>query len=706
MGARLRITVGAVLVGAALCARGAADERIASMATLLSSRWPSRASWSADGRFVSFLSTDWASQNLFVARPDGGSPVALTHESGFVGGPSWDNGAPFGQWSPDSPRLLYDLHGSLRLANPIDGTSQPLTPEGSQDGGGRFSPDGQRVAFLRDRDLYVLELGGSDLRRLTRDADVVSGPLWSPDGRQLATTVREPAEHFAKGPAFLGPTLHLNWARRSPHHVMVVDVSSGAARRIGAPGGDETPIAWSPDGRRLLTEWRSDDFKTRVLRLRAMDPSGPTRTLYRQRDQRYVATNNQTAAFSPDGRMVLFTSDEDHWNHLYVVLAGQGSPVQLTHGSYEVSHASWSPDGRNISFVSTELGPEQPQVYRMPAAGGVAVRVTASDGVNTSPILAPVGHRVLFVHSDPHALPDLWVLDEDTTAPARRLTDSMSPALAADAWQAPRIVTYPAKDGLEIHAQLFLPKPFDRSRRYPAIVQVHEASAGNQDVFLGPGPQKDSVGWYLWHQRLAERGYVVLNVDYRGSFGYGRDFRTADYLVMGVDPLDDVVRGVDFLRSLGYVDASRVGVCGLSAGGRMVLSLLTRYPDAFRAGIDLAGIYDYLLPGGPWDERNPWVLSRLGTPESNAAGYRQASPKTEIARIRAPLLILHGTSDTNVAFTQSLALVDDLVALGKPFDFAVYPGEVHYFAHRASWVDAFRRMDDFLDRHLQSESQE
>ena len=427
-----------------------------------------------------------------------------------------------------------------------------------------------------------------------------------------------------------------------------------------------------------------------------------SRVLYQQRDPKHLATNNQVAAFSPDGRQVLFTSDEDGWNHLYVADLAGGLPRQITHGTFEVSFPSWSSDSRSITFASTQGGPAERHIFRVSASGGSPLQLTREHGVNTMPMPSAAGGRLLFVHTDAHRLPDYWTIAADATSTPQQVTRSMGPALRADTWQTPRIVSFTSKDGLRIWAQLFVPAAHDGSRTYPAVVQVHEASAMNQHVFLGPGPQKNHVGWYGWHQRLADRGYVVLNVDYRGSFGYGRDFRTADYLVMGQDPLLDVVAGVEFLRTLGNVDPNRVAVVGLSAGGRMVLSLIEKYPDTFAAAVDLAGIYDYLLPGGPWETRNPWTTSRLDTPDAHPEAYRDASPKTLAANIRTPLLILHGTADTNVPVTHSLALIEDLLALGKRFEFAVYPGEVHFFARRTSWLDAFDRIEGFLDRQLSS----
>ncbi len=678
-----------------------APARAMSMAAFLEGRWPSRPSWSPDGQYVSFLSTDWVTQDLYYVPAEGGDPIALTHASGFVGGPRWDGAEPFGSWAPGARALVYAHEGDLyRVEVPGGATTRLTTTGGIQ--AAQFAPRDDRLAWIRNGDLHVLGPGDAQPRQVTRAGGLEGSATWSPDGRFVAATAADRGERFTGGPAFLGPPLSIAWSRPPRRAVALVEVATGAVTRLGSPEGSEAPLAWAPDGTRLVTEARTGDFTRRTLWLRHPADPSRDRPLYRQQDPLHLATNNQVAAFSPDGRFLLFTSDEDGWNHLYLVAAAGGAPQQLTKGAYEVSRPSWSRDGRSICFASSETGSDQRQVYRLDVATGRAERLTASAGVNADPLPAPASDRVLFAHADPTSVPDLWVLDPAHPGSPRRLTDSKPPRVDTSSWQAPRIVTIRARDGLSIRAQLFTPVPFDPAARYPAVVRVHEATENNQEVFLGPGLQKNSLGWYGWHQRLARRGYVVLNVDYRGSFGYGRDFRTADHLVMGVAPLEDVVDAVEYLRALGFVDPDRLAVVGLSAGGRMVLSLVGKYPRLFKAGIDLAGIHDYLLPGGPWDARNPWVLARLGTPDRNPVAYREASPKTYVESIAAPLLVLHGTKDTNVTVTQSLALADDLLRLGKRFDLQIYPGEVHYFARRTTWLDAFERMEAFLDRHVGS----
>ncbi len=692
-----------VALAAAVQGIGASAQRSSdamSMGDFMTGRWPSRAAWSPDGRHVSFLSTDWSTQDLFVVPAGGGEPLAITRGDGFVGGPGWDGVSAFGSWSHDSRQIAFNVSGEIRVTD-VGNHSTRVLGKASSDSEVHFSPIARSAAYVRDGDLVMVDVDTGEERALTHGAALGSSFSWSPDGRLVAAVMVDRGPRLSASPPFLGPQLSVSWSVGGRRRLTVIEPASRTVRPVAAEAGDDTALAWAPDSRTILVESRAPGFQERSLRL--VDARGlyASREIYRQRDPKHLATNDQTAAFSPDGASVLFTSDESGWNHLYVAsVAAAGAARPLTQGRHEISFPSWSNDGRSVSFASTQVAPSQRHLFRVPAAGGTAVRLTQEPGVNTAVIPSPDRSQLLFIHTDARRLPDYWTIAASANAAPRQLTRSMPSTARSDSWQSPRIVTFTSKGGMSVAAQLFLPIPFESGRAYPAIVQVHEASVANQHVFLGPGPQKNHVGWYGWHQRLAQRGYVVLNLDYRGSFGYGREFRTADYLVMGQDPLEDVIAGVDWLAGQGYVDRGRLGAVGLSAGGRMVLSLLAKYPDTFRAGVNLAGIYDYLLPGGPWDTRNPWTTSRLGTPDASPDVYRDASPKSYVDRIVAPLLVLHGTADANVPVTHSLALVEDLVARGKRFDFAVYPGEVHYFARRASWIDAFGRIEGFLDRHL------
>lgn len=679
-------------------AGGATAAAPLSMAHYLEGRWPSRPAWSPDGRHVSFLHTDWVRQQLYVAPAAGGAPIQLTKVDGFLGGPTWNSAGSFGEWSPDSRHILFGLDGALHLVSVPDGAIVRLTDPAEGASGGAFSPDGGRVAFVRRGNLVVMTMATREARPLTTDGRA-AGPVWSPDGKWLAAGVADPPEWLTATPDYSGPLITFRRPRPSQRDVLLI-AADGGSRRLVEPGPDnERAIGWSPDGSRLIVERISIDVKERTLFSCLAGAPGTCDVFYRQRDEKYLASNDQMAAFAPDGRSIVLTSDADGWNHLYRVAPDGRDLRQLTRGAFEVSFAGWSHDGRRIFFSSTEAGTEQRHLYAVPADGGDRARLTSGTAVHTTMAVSPARDELAFVRSDPSRLPDLWVVEATAGATPRQITQSMTPALTAYAWQTPEIVTFAGQGGLPIKAQLFVPRPLAAGRRYPAIVHVHQAAI-YQEVYAGPGPQKDNVLWYGWHQRLADLGYVVLNVDFRGSYGYGRDFRAANHLDVGVGDAADVIQGVEFLKRLGYVDADRLGVYGMSYGGHMVLTLLSKYPSVFRAGINIAGVYDFNLELGPWAVRNAWMYARLGSPEDNPKAYFNASAINFIDALQAPVMTLQGTNDTNVTPLQSIRLVTDLLAKGKTFEFEIYPGEVHFFGRRASWTDAFGKMERFFERHL------
>jgi len=499
-------------------------------------------------------------------------------------------------------------------------------------------------------------------------------------------------------PSYSGPLLVYLRPRAGQRDAALLPAVGGEVRVLAASPDHESIVDWSPDGTRVLLERVSIDQKQRELLVCAV-ASATCDTWQVERDEKYLGTSDRVAHFGPQGRGLFFTSDRNGWTHAYTLDAPGAAPRPVTRGAFEISHAALSPDGKTVFFASTQDGAAERHLYAADVATGAVRRLPTARGVNTSAILSPRGDRLVYVHSSPSRLPDLWAIDAAGTAPPRQLTESMTPALKAVAWQTPQIVTYPGHERLPIQAQLFLPAGRRPGARYPAIVHVHQAAL-YQEAYLGPGPHKDNVAWYGWHQRLAQLGYVVLNVDYRGSYGYGRAFRVANHLDLGVGDAADVIAGVRYLETLDYVDTGRLGVYGMSYGGHMVLTLLAKYPDVFRAGINIAGVYDYELELGPWAIRNAWMYARLGSPEQNPAAYRNASARNFIDALKAPVFTLHGTADTNVTFLQSITLVNDLLTRGRTFEFEVYPGEVHFFGRRTSWVDAFGKMERFLSAHL------
>ena len=576
-----------------------------------------------------------------------------------------------------------------------------LTQTAAVENSARVSPDGAKIAFIRGDELVLIGLddGAESSRGVV---GLVSLESWAPAGEWVAASVSEPRVDVSQSPTFSGPLLVFRRFRYNPADAAIVSTRTGEVRTLLRSPDRETVMAWAPDGASLVVERTSIDVKDRSLYRVGLDGE-LLATLSARRDERYLNSQDRVVAFSPDGGRVLYTSDEDGWNHVYVVPAEGGEAVQLTAGPFEVSFPAWSRDGETVYFVSTEAGTEGRQIYSVSARGDERTRLTGLGGLNTTARLSPEGDKIAFIHADPSQLPDLWVTETIPGAEAVQLTDSMTPTLREYDWQAPELVTYAGHEEVPIRAQLFRPRRFEPNGSYPAIVHVHQAAI-YQEVFLGSGPHKDNMAWYGWHQRLADRGYVVFNVDFRGSYGYGRDFRTGNYLAVGVSDAADVIEGVGYLTDLGYVDVDRIGVYGMSYGGHMVLTLMSKYPDVFAAGVNIAGVLDFGMEGGPWDMRNPWMHARLGSPEDNPEAYFKASALNFLDDLRAPLLTVQGTADVHVNFLQSIKLVDELLKRGKRFEFEVYPGEPHFFSRKRSWVDAFAKKERFFDEHLHHEA--
>ena len=665
------------------------------MAAFLEGKWTYQPRWSPDGRYIAFVWDDWVRQDIYVVPAEGGTPAKVSNATSYIGNPSFGSAGEAPSWSPDSKEILYAQDGDLFVTTVPGGQVTRLTDTDETETGGRFAPDGRRIAFSRGGNLYTLDRASGSALQVNRGQGGAGAAAWSPDGKWIAVE-RGASTWVSWTPDYSGTLVSYNWSKRGTRDVGVVSAGGGPIRWIGATPDNEAFLDWSPDSRSILLERRTQDVKERTMFL-ATIADGALQAIYKQRDEKFLPSNDQHAMFSPDGRSVAFTSDADGWNHLYLIDLPDSQPRQLTKGPFEVSFPTWLSDGQSIVYCSTEVATEQRHVYTV-SRSGQQTRITTQPGVNTAAAPSPSGTSVLFLRSDPTHLPDLWVAPLKAGGDPRQLSDALTPMLKAFPWQTPQIVTFPSSvDGTPIKAQLFKPPNFDRRLKYPAIVHTHQAAI-YQEVYLGPGPQKDNVAWYGFHQRLAQEGYVVLNVDYRGSYGYGRNFRVGDYMDLGGNDARDVISGVEHLRSLGFVDMDRLGVYGMSYGGHMTLSLVTKFPDVFKAGVDIAGVADFTL--NYESLYGPWILGRLGTPEQNPDAYFQASAINFLDRLKAPLLILHGTNDPNVTLLQSVMLVDRLLKLGKTFEFEIYPGEIHFFTKRRSWVDAFGKMEKFFAQYV------
>jgi dipeptidyl aminopeptidase/acylaminoacyl peptidase len=450
---------------------------------------------------------------------------------------------------------------------------------------------------------------------------------------------------------------------------------------------------WSRDGRQVALQLHSQDNKDRWL---VTVDLAAHRLVLRERltDPAWINWALNEFGWLPDSRNLWYLSEKSGYSHLYAVDAtGPADHTrQLTQGDFEVSSPVPSPDGRAIYYRTNSTHPGIYEVWRLEVASGRAEPLTRQGGLVSDFELSPDGRRLLLTQSSLTRPDELYVADAKPGAPARQLTHTLSPAFLAVDWTVPEIVPIPSTHvARPIYSRVYTPLGFDPARHYPAVVFVHGAGY-LQDVYYGW-----SGYWheFMFHTFLTQHGYVVLDMDYRASAGYGRDWRTAIYRQMGHPELEDLEDGVAWLAAHKQVDAKRVGVYGGSYGGFMTFMALFRHPDLFAAGAALRPVSD-------WAHYNQSYTSAiLNTPEIDPEAYAASSPIEFAAGLTRPLLICDGMQDDNVFFQDTVRLVQRLIELKKEnFETAIYPVESHGFRQPTSWLDEYRRIWKLFAAHL------
>jgi dipeptidyl aminopeptidase/acylaminoacyl peptidase len=408
-------------------------------------------------------------------------------------------------------------------------------------------------------------------------------------------------------------------------------------------------------------------------------PGFATRTVDALHDSAWVGGLSRPAGWLPDGETVWFTSEASGYAHVYTVSAAGGTPRAATAGAWEVRSVELSPDGRRFYLHSGEADFAQHHFYAMGADG--SARTQLSRGVGRHDVVVSPDERWLAVlHSTANHPAELYVMQNRPGAQMRQITESPSQEWLSYQWRIPELVMIPARDGVRVPARLY--RPAGRGNG-AAVIFVH-----------GAGYLQNAHRWwsnysreYMFHHLLAERGYTVLDIDYRGSAGLGRDWRTAIYRFMGGKDLDDQVDGARWLvRELG-VDSSRIGIYGGSYGGFITLMAMFTTPGVFAAGAALRPVTD-------WAHYNHgYTAAILNEPQSDTLAYVRSSPIYHAEGLRGHLLICHGMVDDNVNFQDAVRLVQRLIELRKDnWELAVYPVEPHGFRTTASWADEYRRI--------------
>ena len=454
---------------------------------------------------------------------------------------------------------------------------------------------------------------------------------------------------------------------------------------------------WNENGTKALLDIQANDYKDRWIVL--LDAkTGTVEQLDRQHDEAWIAGpgigwfGGSKLGWLPDGKGVWFMSEKTGYTHLYTMDLKSKKAKALTSGKFEVYDPFISKDKSRWYFVTNKNHPGDRQFYAMPLKGGKMEQLTSMTGRNDV-TLSPDEKKMAILYSYSNKPTELFLQDNPVynkqAGAAEQLTHSYTDDFKAYNWKDPEIITFSASDGAEVYARLYQPEASVKNNA--AVIFVH-----------GAGYLQNAHKWwssyfreYMFHNLLVDNGYTVLDIDYRASAGYGRDWRTGIYRHMGGKDLSDQVDGAKMLMEKYGIDADKVGIYGGSYGGFITLMAMFNAPETFSAGGAIRSV-------GDWAAYNHGYTARiLNTPATDSLAYKRSSPIYFADGLKGKLLILHGMVDDNVHFQDMVRLSQRLIELGKEnWEMAVYPVERHGFVEPSSWTDEYTRIFNLFQETL------
>lgn len=594
--------------------------------------------------------------------------------------------------------------GQLKVAALSGGADKVLDASAVPKTDVHWSEDSRHIAYVKNGQVWVVSSDGAEPLQLTHDAMGPGDPRgasdghiqWNPKGRWIL---------FESGTKGYNELYVVDQNGGRPNLIAATEIYRGKdviAPKLAQDRGDavssdrfDARPQWSPDGTRLSYTERSREFFSGKLKVVSFDSdkgvaAGPALDLYTAANDPGGAWAVNTAAWSPDSKTLAVVLQETHWDKIWLIRAAGGKPRESTFGPGEDEEPVYSPDGHWIAFLSNRDLPEQRHIWVVPAEGGKPKRLTNLDGIEGEPRWLADSQSIHFNERTTLGSAATYVAQiSGGTAP--HLVGEVRHSKFEEVGITPEVVHWKGKDGLAIAGILYKPVGYKPGTRYPAVILAHGGPEGQVTLSVAP-----------WSIFLADQGYVVLEPNFRGSTGYGERFRNANVEDSGGGEIDDVVAGVQYLVSSGLADEKHVGISGGSHGGTVVANAVAKYPDVFAVGIEKFGVVDRAL-FLQYTNRNSairWETKMGGPPEKKPAVYRKANILPDVAKIKAPLLILHGEEDPQVPPQESQELAAALKAAGKTYSYFTYPHEGHGFQQREHREDADRKELAFLDKYL------
>lgn len=634
-------------------------------------------------------------------------------------------------WSPRNDALLFSGSSSLVLLNLKTMQAKPLVDSPSDTGheiheieDPKFSPDGQWVSFVRDSNLWVANIATGKVQALTtggseeilkgqldwvypEELDATTAYWWSPDSSKIAyyqmderPVTRFPIVDMSSLTGAIEYTRFPEAGGANPIvRVGVVAVTGGETKWMdtGADTDVYLPrVVWLHDSRRVAIE-RLNRAQNRLDLLFCDASNGASATILTETDKYWVNVADDLYFFADDKRF-LWSSERTGFRHYYLYDLSGHQLQQLTSGDWAITGNGGVGPGAAIQpavdeahsfiyFLSNKDNVLDIQLYRLSLADKSVTEVTRESGTHDV-LIAPDESAFVDTYSNAMTPPrqDLDHIDGSRTV---AINENKVPELADYQLSPVKFLNLSADDGTKLYASIIQPPDFDASRKYPVLI----------NVYGGPQVQNVHNAWdgkdFLWLQMMAEKGYIIFTLDNRGSYARGHAFETAIYDHLGKIELEDQLTGVKYLKSLPYVDPSRIGIWGWSYGGTMVLNAMFDAPGVFKAGVSVAPVSDWRLYDTIYTERY------MGRPQDNPEGYRDSSPANQAASLRGKLMIAHSTGDDNVHFANTSEVLNELILAGKyPASLMIFPGRGHGIGDAPARIQLFQGITDFIGDNL------
>jgi dipeptidyl-peptidase-4 len=709
--------------------------------------------WSPDGKRISYLERDGSSVQMWTMDAAKGDRKILVNanvlhdvmqprrtsaiQSTGLGRVEAENYI----WSPTGDALLFT--GCLDLVY-LDLKTMVPKPLAKTEGGEvvpcaedpKFSPDGKWISFVREWNLYVVSVATGEVKELTtggseellkgqldwlypEELDCTTAYWWSPDSSKIAyyemdesRVTNYPIMDMSSPLGAMVYTRFPQTGERNPIvRVGVVSIERGGTVWMdvnedvdGHPTqnqfiiDDYLPrVVWLPDSSRLAIE-RLNRAQNQLDLLFSDAATGASRTIITDSDKYWINLGDDLYFFS-DHKRFLWTSERTGFRHYYLYDISGRQLDQLTSGDWGItgnggfgpgaeSHPTVDEARGYVYFFSNKDELRGTQLYRLSLADKTITRITREDGAH-GVLIAPDASAYVDTYSNSMTPPrqDLYRMDGKRAAV---INENKVSELGEYHLSPVEFLDVAASDGTKLCASIIRPPDFDASRKYPVLM----------DVYGGPQVQYVRNQWasdpdFLWVEMMAQKGYIIFSLDNRGSYFRGHAFETPIYHQLGKIELEDQLAGVRYLKSLPYVDGSRIGIWGWSYGGTMTLEAMFNAPDVFKAGASIAPVSDWRLYDTAYTERY------MGRPQDDPAGYRDSSPANQAASLRGKLLIAHATGDDNVHFANTSELINELIAAGKyPTRLLIFPGRGHGMGDLPAQIQLFNGITDFLLNNL------